>query len=71
MKNRKIPFGYEMQRGKIKISKYEAEILHRIFAEYISGRNLKELAEMLAEQNIEYLPGISTWNKNRIKRILW
>ena len=70
MKTRKIPFGYEMQKGKIKISEYEAEILHRIFAEYINGRNLKELAEMLAEQNIEYLPGMSAWNKNRIKRIL-
>ena len=70
MKNRKIPFGYEMQKGKIKISETEAEILHRIFAEYINGRNLKELAEMLAEQNIEYLPGMSAWNKNRIKRIL-
>lgn len=70
MKNRKIPFGYEMQKGKIKISEYEAEILHRIFAEYINGRNLKELAEMLTEQNIEYLPGMSAWNKNRIKRIL-
>ena len=70
MKNRKIPFGYEMQKGKIKVSEYEAEILHRIFAEYINGRNLKELAEMLAEQNIEYLPGMSAWNKNRIKRIL-
>ena len=70
MKNRKIPFGYEIQKGRIQVSDYEAEILHRIFAEYINGRNLKELAEMLAEQNIEYLPGMSTWNKNRIKRIL-
>lgn len=70
MKNRKIPFGYEMQKGRIQVSDYEAEILHRIFAEYINGRNLKELAEMLAEQNIEYLPGMSAWNKSRIKRIL-
>ena len=70
MKNRKIPFGYEMQKGKIQISSYESEILQKIFRDYIAGKNLKELAELLTEQNIEYLPGMSAWNKNRIKRIL-
>ena len=70
MKNRKIPFGYEMQKGKIKISSYESEILQQIFREYIVGKNLKELAELLTEQQVEYLPEMSAWNKNRIKRIL-
>ena len=70
MKNRRIPFGYEMQKGKIQISSYESEILQKIFRDYIAGKNLKELAELLTEQNIEYLPGMSAWNKNRIKRIL-
>ncbi len=70
MKNRKIPFGYEIQKGRIQVSDYEAEILRRIFDEYINGKNLRELAEMLAEQKVEYLPGMSAWNKNRIKRIL-
>ncbi len=70
MKNRKIPFGYEMQKGKIQISSYESEILRQIFQDYIAGNNLKELAELLTEQQVEYLPGMSAWNKNRIKRIL-
>lgn len=70
MKNRKIPFGYEMQKGKIQISSYESEILQQIFRDYIAGKNLKELAELLTEQQVEYLPGMNAWNKNRIKRIL-
>ena len=65
MKNRKIPFGYEIQKGKIQISSYESEILQQIFRDYIAGKNLKELAELLTEQQVEYLPGMSAWNKNQ------
>ena len=70
MKKRRIPFGYEMQKGKININSYESEILRQIFRDYIAGRNLKDLAEQLTEQQVEYLPGMSAWNKNRIKRII-
>lgn len=70
MKNRRFPYGYEMQNGVIAISAKEADTVKRIFREYLNGDNLKIIAERLTEKQVEFLPGEYGWNKNRIKRMI-
>ena len=70
MKNRRFPFGYEMQNGEIVINKTEANVVKRIFSDYTSGVSLAELADTLQKSRIEYLPCETGWNKSRIKRML-
>lgn len=70
MKNRRFPYGYEMQNGKIQICKAEFTILTKIFDRYINGNNLKRIADWLTSKHIEYLPDECSWNKSRVKRII-
>lgn len=70
MKNRRFPYGYEMQNGQIIICHTEAETIKYIFSEYIKGSNLNEISEFLTNRKTEYLPGKYTWNKSRVKRII-
>ena len=70
MKNRKIPYGYEMQNGQIVINDFEAKIVKYIFDSYLAGSNLNIIAESLAKRQIEFLPGEYGWNKSRIKRMI-
>lgn len=70
MKNRYTPFGYCVRNGKIVVVPNEAEVVQRIFSEYISGESLKNIAASLTAGKIEYLPEKWQWNKNRIVRII-
>ncbi|HCA29757.1 MAG TPA: hypothetical protein DEP23_09425 [Ruminococcaceae bacterium] len=70
MKNRRFPYGYEMVNGYIQPCKDELKVLNQIFSDYIGGKNLKNIAESLTNQKVEYLLGEHGWNKNRIKRII-
>ena len=70
MKNRRFPYGYEMQKGEIQICKEEKNILAEIFDSYINGSNLKEIADSLTYRKVEYLSDEYGWNKSRIKRII-
>lgn len=70
MKNRRFPYGYEMQCGKIQICKSESIILAEIFNGYINGSNLKEISDNLTGKKVEYLPDECCWNKSRINRII-
>lgn len=69
MGNRKLPFGYRMEDGKIVIHQQEAEIAKTIFHDYISGVGFAGLAERLNEQSVRYASG-KAWNKNMLARIL-
>ena len=70
MKNRRFPYGYEMQNGLIVICLKEADTVKQIFSQYLNGKNLKNIAERLTENQIEFLPGEYSWNKSRIKRMI-
>ena len=64
------PFGYMIEMGQLIVHPLEGEIVLAIFADYLAGASLKNIAEDLAGRKIEYLPGESGWNKSRVKRIL-
>lgn len=70
MKNRKIPYGYEMKNGAVVINSAEAKTVKNIFSEYVNGLVLKDIAATLKAQGAEYLPGETDWNKSRVKRII-
>ncbi|MCL2301352.1 MAG: recombinase family protein, partial [Firmicutes bacterium] len=64
------PFGYTMEMGRMIVHPREGEIVRAMFADYLAGASLKDIAEDLTGRGVEYLPGESGWNKNRVKRIL-
>ncbi|WP_322174438.1 recombinase family protein [Acutalibacter caecimuris] len=70
MKKRNIPFGYQYQNGAITTHPQEAAVLNRIFSEYQNGLSLLEIASRLNDENIEYQPGVTGWNKSRIMRLI-
>lgn len=70
MKNRNIPFGYRFEDGKIAVNPDEQNTLQRICSEYLDGRSLLQIANGLESDKVEFAPGIITWNKARIMRIV-
>ena len=70
MKNRKIPFGYRYEDGKIAVQQTEAEVLNGICNAYCAGSSLLTIAEELNAKGVEYMPGVTGWNKARLKRLL-
>lgn len=67
--NRKQPFGYRMEMGRIVPNPAELSAVRNIFTEYEKGASFKELAEAMAEKATPY-DGDKPWNKNMIARIL-
>lgn len=70
MKNRNIPFGYRFEDGKIVVNPDEQNTLQRICSEYLDGRSLLQIANGLESDKVEFPPGVITWNKARIMRIV-
>ena len=67
--NRKQPFGYKMQWGKIVLQEQEASVVRWIYQTYLSGASYNDLVETLRKQTIPYITG-KLWNKNMVARIL-
>lgn len=67
LKNRNIPFGYCIVNGKYALNAPEAEVVQKIFADYISGKSLKTIA---LEMQIPYNNNKTVWNKNMVCRVL-
>lgn len=70
MANRMISYGYGIKDGRFCVIDKEAEIVTRIFAEYIDGKLLQEIADELTQEQVEFFMGNCVWNKNRIARII-
>lgn len=68
--NRIIPYGYAVESGKTIIQPDEHNIIRRIYRDYLGGVSLLKIAQALTAYKVEFLPGRSDWNKNRVKRIL-
>lgn len=67
--NRKLPFGYQMERGEIKEHPVGAEAVRDIFRRYLAGASFAALAEHLCDDGPAY-NGDKPWNKNMVARIL-
>lgn len=69
-KNRTIPFGYCMRKGKIITEPTESKVVVRIFEEYLNGSSLMQIAELMEFEEIRYTADSEHWNKNMVKRII-
>lgn len=69
-KNRTIPFGYCMKNGKITTDPKEVYTVVTIFDEYLKGKSLSEIANLMQYENIKYFEDSTRWNKNMVKRII-
>lgn len=70
MKNRTLPYGYEMQNGKIAENRTEAETVRKLFSAYASGASYRELAIRMESECVPYSRDDARWNKNKVSRIL-
>lgn len=65
MANRKLPFGYEMQRGIVCVKAAEAAIVKEIYAAYIRGISYRQITDSLNVQAVPYnepgSPGTKIW----------
>lgn len=67
--NRKLPFGYRMEQGRITVNPEESQWVSYIFHQYLQGVSYQELTEKMRQMGIPY-DGDKPWNKNMIARIL-
>jgi len=67
--NRKLPFGYRMELGRVVVHSAEVDVVQYIFQQYILGSSYKELVDHLREQEVPY-DHDKLWNKNMVARIL-
>ena len=68
-RNRKQPFGYGMERGKVVIHTGESTWVKHLYQEYNAGVPMRELAEYMQGTGVPYEEG-KKWNINMIARIL-
>lgn len=67
--NRKLPFGYEMSSGCVRLHPEESETVRWIYRQYLAGQSYQKLTEDLQRRAVPYLTG-KAWNKNMVARIL-
>lgn len=69
MKNRRLPFGYRMEMGRLTLHTQEAEVVCWLFRQYCEGAAYSGLVDRLNQQPVPYDEG-KTWNKNMVARML-
>lgn len=68
-RNRKQPFGYGMEKGKVVIHTGESTWVKHFYREYNAGVPMRALAEYMQGTGVPYEEG-KKWNINMIARIL-
>ena len=67
---RKTPFGYQIQNGRITCHPEEAESVRYIFSHYLLGSSYNQIADEMAQRGVRYHQHTAQWNKHMVKRIL-
>ncbi len=70
MKTRNVLYGYRYENGEIGCDQVEAQRFLEMTGMYLGGMSLGDIARAFNEQQIEYSPGVTGWNKSRIMRLL-
>ena len=63
-------FGYRYENGVFIIIPEEAEIVRRIYDDYLSGLGIMAIAKALSEENVLTRNGNNRWNKSSVETIL-
>ena len=64
-----IPYGYDYKDGKLSINEEEAKVVKDIYSWYLSGKSMRDIAEMLNSAKIPTKRG-GIWAKKTISGIL-
>lgn len=67
---RTILYGYRKEHLSYYIVPEEAEIVRKIFTDYISGITLKSIADELTRDSVVYYQDKTSWTKNAVCRII-
>jgi len=67
---RKIPFGYKMEKGEIVQHTDEADAVAFIYDSYLQGGSYLTIAKAMTELGVRYHAATTEWNKHMVKRIL-
>ncbi len=52
MRKRYLPFGYQIEQGEIAIVSKESNAVRFIFEEYLAGKSLKEIADIMSAKDM-------------------
>lgn len=66
----KAAYGYKLKDGTLEISEPEASVVRNIFALYLSGHGLDQIADMLAKSEISTGNGKTIWNRAAVAYII-
>lgn len=70
MSNRKILYGYQIQRGELATVPQEAAVVERIVTLYMDGLSYQKISDILNGKGIPFSEGAPLWNKHKVKRLL-
>lgn len=70
MKKRNLPYGYQYSNGAAVLHPEESRVLKEMIKSYLAGASLQDIATRLNQENVEYMPGVTSWNKSRLMRVL-
>lgn len=70
MAQRHMPFGYKIIEGTVAIEPEKAELVRKMFNDFIAGASLKQMAKDLAVMGIPNANGKPCWNHGSIGKIL-
>ena len=65
-----LPYGYTFEKGEIVIAPEEMPIVKRVFVEYLSGKNVEEIAADLCRDGIHSRSGTPAWGDTTIRYML-
>ena len=65
-----VPYGYRLQDKKLVIFDEEAQIVKRIFSEYINGKGTLIIAKELMQDKIAFKNGTTVWSRHSVANIL-
>ncbi|KIR03590.1 Recombinase [Lachnospiraceae bacterium TWA4] len=63
-------YGYEMRDAELIVVPEEAEVVKKIYTDYLSGKGKIKIARELNEAKIKSLKGVGKWDQATIHRIL-
>lgn len=70
MKNRKILYGYVVERGELHIQPEEAAVVRQVMALYTEELSYQKISDILNGEGIPFSPEVPSWNKHKVKRLL-
>ncbi len=70
MAQRHMPFGYKIIDGAVTIEPDKADLVRKMFNDFISGISLNQMAKALTEMKVPNANGKPSWNHGSIGKIL-